>query len=240
MAFTVATTGGIQGSAVTDHVLNLATYATGDLLIEVLSVEGIPSFTWPSGWTALYAGDTTDSLARVECRYRVATGGEGSSITVTTDVAKQSSYNSYGINGQSGSAPEAGTLVSATTSTPDPPSLTPSWGANDTLWIVLVSWKDATGTSNVSTYPTNYANGFEYVVGGGGNGTGTASARRVSNTATENPGTFAMDENVRSAAQTIAIEPTAALPSPSVNDAATLTEAQTMHMPIHLRMEKLS
>lgn len=81
---------------------------------------------------------------------------------------------------------EATTSVQTSTTTPDPPAVTPAWGSADDLILLMVSG----GQSGivVSAYPANYTNGASDTTN-----TLFATARRSITGTTENPGTFTLD-----------------------------------------------
>src|SRR4029077_333726 len=92
----------------------------------------------------------------------------------------------------------AGTLTSVVTATaaaasatanPDPPSVTPAWGADDTLWIAVAGGDTWASTTSA---PAGFTNEGDTVAGSGTTGANVASAILGATTATENPGTFTM------------------------------------------------
>ncbi len=203
MAFpVVAATNTSTNADTTSHTVNLPpSISAGDLLIAVMTTSTDTAFTWPAGWTELYEGQV-DATVRSECRFRNADGGEGGSITVTTAALARSSSLSYRITGHS-DTPEGGDAT-GNDGFANPPSLTPSWGAKDTLWLALTG----IDSQAVSADPTDYTDGFQAFAGGFD--PGTASARRERNATSEDPGTFTNDLSDRWIAGTVAIEPSVA------------------------------
>lgn len=203
MAFPVvrATNTSVTTPASTSHVISLpAAIVSGDLLIAIWNPDGTGAGTWPAGWTQLWATNLPANTGRTECRYRVADGTEGASITVTTAAAVTSSHATYRIDTFSGNAPEAGVTATANSANANPPSLTPSWGAKDTLWIAVA----AVDNTDVTAAPTSYTNLLT-----GATPTRLGTARRELNAATEDPGTFT-NASDQWGANTIAVEPAAA------------------------------
>ena len=95
--------------------------------------------------------------------------------------------------------PECGTAVTGYGTQPNSPSLTPSWGALDTLWFAVTGVRNNYG---VSSYPTNYIDGrLDSIV------IRVATCRRELNASSENPDVFFFDNNVYWIANTVAIEP---------------------------------
>jgi hypothetical protein len=88
---------------------------------------------------------------------------------------------------------------------PDPPSLTPSWGADDNLWVISGGVRSAAGTT--VSYPSGYSNGDS-------NAFIAFVANRELNATTEDPGVFDIDgANAGFSAVTVAIRGAPATPS---------------------------
>lgn len=173
----------------------------GDLLLVFFVTDYDAVIGFPGGWTQLFqtnAGNTVNFGAW----YRVADGGEGASIVVTTSNDQMTASTSYRITDYSGT-PECGTAVLGSNNTPDPPSLTPTWGARDTLWFAACGY-DYNRT--ITAYPTNYTNGRnDYANVGDGCGVGTA--RRELNAISEDPGTFTLSAADEAVSNTVAVQP---------------------------------
>lgn len=200
-----ATNTGFSNSQVSSHSVPLPSgIQSGDLLLIILAFQHNGGGDWnlPTGWTALYTQDNGAGIGQQVCYYREADGSEGATQTVTTNVVGRAGYNSYRISGYQG-APEAATTPDSGASTsPNPPSLTPSWGAAKTLWIATTSQDH---NNQPSAIPTNYGDTI--------NGTGTtsvgatmSSCRRELEATNDNPGAFTITSN-RWVAATIAIRP---------------------------------
>jgi len=194
-----AVTGGYDTSG-TSHTVNLPSgIVAGNLLLVFFCAgEGSsPTITFPDGWTELF-----QTPNYINCTiggwYRVADGTEESTITVTTSSSEYSAHTSYRITGYAG-VPECGNSTGGQSTKPNPPSLTPSWGAMDTLWFAV------TGVENnydVSSYPTNYTDGrLDGVV------IRVATCRRELNASSEDPGVFTFSDSVYWVANTVAIGP---------------------------------
>ncbi len=169
--------------------------ASGHLLIVLVScVSNAQTITWPAGWTELFSQDVSTTQT-VEAAYRVADGTEGSTISVSTPGSTACGHLAYRITGQhASSAPEDGAPATGTSTTPDPPSLTASWGAEDNLWIAVFGSYNASNPAPPSA-PTDYNNNFIEVSEGASDARTTMGmGTRNLNTATENPGTFTQPE----------------------------------------------
>jgi hypothetical protein len=209
-------------TANTSHTLNLPSgIASGDLLIAMLSGyigSGTTpvDISWPSGWTEFFEQDaSTGSLhLAVAGAYRKADGTEGASITVTTNLSVRAAHNAYRITGAADPAvqpPEAaGTSDTATGTGIDPPSLTPTGGAKDYLWLAVAGWR-RTGVS-ATTDPTNYSSPIEGNSTGNAGGTKLRSLNRQLNAASEDPSAFTLSANSeRRVGVTIAVHPAASV-----------------------------
>lgn len=177
--------------AATSHPVDLPSGITaGDLLLVFFSSHNTASVTTPSGWTALISKINSDAFYVFA---KIADGSEGSTVSVvipSTRVAAAVSYRITGArNGVTSSEIAVSSAVDASTATPDPPSLTPSWGSSENLWIALTFTIDATFT--FSSYPTNYSLGQNNViVGSGSAGSGLSVAARLFTATSEDPGVF--------------------------------------------------
>jgi hypothetical protein len=124
-------------------------------------------------------------------------------------------HNAYRITGAADPAvqpPEAASTPYTTAgSSIDPPSLTPTGGAKDYLWLAVAGWR-RTGLS-ATTDPTNYTNAIEGSSGGNATGTKLRSLRRQLNGASEDPAAFTLSNTTseRRVGATIAVHPAASV-----------------------------
>jgi hypothetical protein len=123
----------------TSHTVNLIPgyMSAGDLLLMWFANDGTATAS-ATGWTQLKTKQTASNTARLTVLYRIATGSEGSTITVTTTSSEMSAAYVVSIRADSWFGTAAGFEVSTgatgTSAYPDPDSLTPTWGAGDTMW----------------------------------------------------------------------------------------------------------
>ena len=157
-----------------------------------------PQVSWPGGWTEIKDvadGNTTITAA---VAYRVADGGEGASITVTTTNSAQSAHVSYLISNHDSSVnpPEISTGASGDSQSQNPDSLSPSGGSDDYLWIAstFCDGSGSTGPWSINSYPANYSNGQESLSGGATNGITVGTAERENTTDSEDPGAFSVGD----------------------------------------------
>ncbi len=196
-----ATDGGNNAVNNTNHTVNMPDTGgidAGDLLLVFFVNDTTAAATFPGGWTELFAASSTD--LRSTCAYRIADGGEGATITVTTANAQMSAHTSYRITGYSG-VPEAGTSATGGSTSPDPASLTPSWGGRNTLWFAVSA---NAGDNSVSAYPANYTNGRNDRAADA-EGCGVGTARRERKAVSEDPGVFTTSGSDYWAATTVAV-----------------------------------
>jgi len=193
------------------HTIDLPSgVESGDLLIIVFSGYGtlaLHTVAWPpAGWTSL-ADKGGNSNHHLGIAYKVATGGEGSNVTVTTSNNAFSAHNSFRISGYEG-VPEISCDPATTGSAnPNPPSLTPSWGYKNTLWIAGFGAEDH-NLRTLDADPANYSNEL-FIVGGNAGDSRYAYAgtvRREYYAATENPGAFTMSGTVDWYGFTVAVQ----------------------------------
>lgn len=219
----------------TSHTINLpASISSGDLLIVAVSMDGNTSLTWPAGWTALSGPTNSGGDGTLEARYRIADGSEGATITITTAASEAQSHISWRITGWHGTTPpEAGTPATANNSSPDPPSVAPSWGSEDNLYIAVMGW--GVSTSNISAYPTNYSISQMTDAASNVGIAAIAIAGRELAASSDNPGTATIGSNSTWAANTLVVRPAAGgttynqSASGAITPAAALTK-QTSHL----------
>lgn len=209
MAFpTVAdvTETGVSSASTTHNQAMPATVNSGELLCMTSVFENLVTITTPSGWTDLI------STGAVSVHLRIADGTEGgTTVNVVTNNAEQSACQVYRIQDWFGSLAgvEAGTQNTGSSSSPDPGSVTASWGAEDNLFIAQFGANDDDAAADIA--PTNYTNLVSTVSGGGINaGATVGSARRELASATDNPGAFTLDAGELWRAFTLVVRPAAA------------------------------
>lgn len=204
-----------EDANVTTHDVALpdGSNVAGRLLVVALSMRSIGTFQLPAGWTAGYADElgpngTTGPLVAV--RWKILTGSEGYGATgavqqFTSSVSQQSAHRSWLIEAGAfdPAYPLVITRVEGTSTTPDSPVITPTFGAADFHFIALFGCEDDNPTSG---YPTNYTTSQLHIAPTGGACT-LVVAERAANTATENPSAFTQDSSLAWVAVTIAIRP---------------------------------
>lgn len=191
-----------ETSAITGHNVSLPSgIEAGNLLLVVFSgycSSGIPTITWPADWINL--DKFAESTRASGVAYKIASGTEASTITVTTAVASYSAHHAFRVVR---GIPEISSRASGATANPNSPSLSPSWGSPEyTTWFSVFAAGD-TNDRTLSSYPANYTNGqftktdtYNAYVG---------SARRELEAASEDPGAFTLSGTAGWSAWTIAV-----------------------------------
>lgn len=183
----------------TTHVIGIPTGTVdGDVLVAIFAGTGTPSHSPPASWTTLLQPTST---FRTSVHWKIASS-EGADFTITTSTGTRASARVFRISGATSVEADVGS--GSDTAAPDPPSLTPSWGSQDTLWIAVVG---ALWVNNLSvTAPTNYANvlsrNTQFIETGA-----VVTAQRENSVATEDPAAFAISASEPSLPLTIAVEP---------------------------------
>ncbi len=194
----------------TSHSVTLpSSIASGNLLLLICGINGTPTVTDPAGWTVTLSAANGDTWRIYS---KIATGSEGSTVSVSLSSAQRMGCANYQIsgnrNGTSSSEIEVSSTVDANTATPDPPSLSPSWGSAENLWFAISFTSDTNST--LSSNPTNYSlgqiSGFNGT-GSGGAGTGAAVAVRLLTATSEDPGVFTFSNAKARSAYTLAVRP---------------------------------
>lgn len=209
MAFPVveSVTPTIIDVAGTAHAIGMpATVNAGDLLLASIGFFTAGTVTVPANWNQLHFTNASDCI--LANYYKIAVGNEdGTTVDFVSTGNTKAVAHVARISAWHGTTPpEVGTASTGSSTTPDPPTLTPSWGAADTLWLARASVRAIVAFSG---YPANYTNGIDDSTGATNAGT-LASARRELNAATEDPGTFTKNGTTVWVAQTVAVRPAAA------------------------------
>ena len=200
----------------TSHTVDMPSgVVSGDLLMVFFSCDGAESVGWPTGgdlWNEISEASSTGGNSTLAVAWRVSDGTEGASITVTTGTIEKSTHVVARINGNEDPTtqpPEVSTVEPiGTATTVDCPSLTPTGGAKDYLWLACGAW-DGTDNAYISS-PTNYALVQEIQNPSGGGRSHIAVAERDLNASVEDPGVFTFTIAEQRQAQTVVVHPAAA------------------------------
>ena len=177
---------GEGAAAATSHTRTLPSGIVSGQMLLILSrlAGGATLSTVPSGWTQV-TGTLINALTTAF--YRVADGSE-------TEVVISQQADTRVLSTLLVISPASSVEGSFSTLTADPPSLSPSWGTDDNLWLAVGSLRS---TDAVSSYNASPA-GFDLVsyteTNDGGADSGTECqlfiASREEAAATVDPGAF--------------------------------------------------
>lgn len=173
----------------TTHVITVPTHTSGDLLIAVVCRDGGGTTSFPSSPTVW--NEIADVSQGGTCNLSVGyTFGNGSDTSVTISTSSEQAWGAVWrfVGAHASTPPEIATAGHASSSTSDPPSLTPTWGSADTLWFAVVSINGGFSPGENTGFP--YTQGQEDGGTGGSGGAGGAWCYDVITAATEDPGVF--------------------------------------------------
>lgn len=187
-----------------------ATVNAGDLLIALVEVRNAGTWTKPTGWSDIstLSQGGGGSVGKLNGFYKIADGTEDSTTpTWTASVSTTGAWVTIRVSSWHGTTPPEATTASGDATNANPPSLTPSWGAEDTLWLAIAA-NSATGdTTGFTAAPTNYSNLHSNGTSTGGSTCNVASSTRGLNATSDDPGTFTPSSNRFWASATIGIRP---------------------------------
>jgi len=203
---TVYTSGDVDGQTAESITIPVPTgngLDTDLIIVAVVTGNDNVEVNFPAAFTLLVEDNNSYGwIARFRLAYATA-ADVGSSVNITCGTT----------NGMAGilfrvESPGAGIEASAPASGINPPSLSPSWGSKNTLWIPVVGWRD-TSTDFVTSAPSGYSgfDSYEYLNSGTPQ-PGIAGAYRTSTASSEDPGAFGAGGTIDTAVSyTIAVEP---------------------------------
>lgn len=196
------------------------TVVAGDLLLLLIAYDQNVTITVDSvahgAWTELFMDNTSNGNITTYGFVKVASGTEGGSTVDITTSLQRAGSTAYCVAFQDWfgtlAGVESSTPVFANNSNPDPGALTPSWGAEDTVWVAHSS---SDSNDAITGYPTDYDDN-QFTLTGGAGGATTGYATRELNAVTEDPGSFTLAGSEQWLATTIGIRPAAAAGGPVI------------------------
>ena len=213
--------------------LSSLTKNSGDLLLAIIAAyqssagAGAPGGSVYSSWGGSFTEfcdqmTTNSSTIAIGAAYKFSTGSETGTFTVAqaATITGHAAMILLSIpNAHPSAPPEVGTIANGTAAAANPGSLSPTWGADDTLWIAVgAAGETATGGSftGLATSPAFFSGDAltsisQDAVGGMQAGVGffqDASASHDVNT-------WSVDtSNARNSALLIAVRPIPPVPNP--------------------------
>lgn len=202
----------------TTHTVSLPSGIQERDLILIFWSDGTTSGTvpaLPAGFTQLYSNSTGNRTRTAW--FKVANGTEGTSISVTAGTERSAHVVLRVQAGTYSGIPFVSTIVASTNNVPNPGLLNPGQGINKFLWLAALH----TDESSVVTAPTNYL--FEansQTISPTSNSTEQAQmvvASRELEVASEDPGSFSLNQATTSATYTIGLNSGFGLGTNSIN-----------------------
>lgn len=202
---------GGSAAASTSHSVVLPTgIVAGELLLVVFACRTVATVTWDNAtagtWNSVV--DRVQALGRphLVVRSKVADGTEsGATLTIGLSASSYMSYRCIRLN--KAASAEGASADGGSTNPSDPPSLTPTWGAKDTLWYEIAAF-DALSVT-ITTPSRNYGNTASASATGAGNSS-LSMAYRALNVVDENPIPMTLSSGPQIVVATVGIEPGAA------------------------------
>jgi len=210
----LSATGQVFGDTTTSHLVEMpATVDAGDLLLVLFSNDGGDTVTTPGGWTCVFSDEPEQGTVRLGAYIKVAVGDEdGTTVDfVTVGTGEIAASHIYRIEEGTWEGTTSGveaavdhvTVAGGPNVNPDPPSLTPTWGAEDNLWIACYGADDHDA---VTVWPTDYTDTLWSALGDRGDCC-VGSCRRERNGSPEDPDAFTIASAEEWSAATICIRP---------------------------------
>lgn len=196
----------VTSSSTTHNIAMPAIVVAGDLLLAFVAARD-DNLTTPAGWTLLGKRSAGASTTTGSVFYKVAAGTEGGT-TVNFATATSSLMSAQVVRIQSGtysSTPETANTFATSGTTPDPPSLSPSWGSYNVLLFAFVSTNNSR-TISVYPLPDNQQLAATGAPGVGGTHQTTGLCTQQATGSTFNPGTFTINVSSFWTAHTIALK----------------------------------
>lgn len=140
MPYATITTLVTNPAFVTTLNVNIGSPANGDLVICLVSSSGSDLPNTPSGWTQLFRLPSGSNTTQATGFYRLCNGSEGATVAVALAATQQhTSAASYRcVAGSFVGVPEAA-AAAAVSQVYWAPSLSPSWGVQDTTWVAFLA-----------------------------------------------------------------------------------------------------
>lgn len=175
------------GTATSHNNTMPPTVLLNDLLI-VMAV-GYTNGAWdvgPGSWVRMFVKHASTLDATIYYKWADGTEGGTTVVFTTTNVATPDFANFCIKDADILTNPEVGTASTASSnSAPDPPTVSPSWGAADNFFMSFMGWR--AGTTNLSVWPTNYTIDQQQDAVGAAASPGVAGAGYQVNASSDNP-----------------------------------------------------
>jgi hypothetical protein len=204
-------------TAGTSHTITAPTWTPDQLYILILDKGSTAATITQSSGPTLTELLDENSGNGLYIAYRWIVAGDTGNIVLTTSSSTRSAEMGYRISGAENpakQAPQIATTGTGSSATPDPPTITPTGGSRDYLFIAFygAAGEEADDDTWSDTPPTNYTPSPPRQKSCGTAGTNlggliAAAERQLHTAGPEDPGTFAKDVSASWRSQTIAIHP---------------------------------
>lgn len=176
---------GYAGASASSHSVPLpGSLVAGTLLFMVLAVANGTTITTPSGWTLVDSQSVTGG--RIAAYTKVATGAEGSTVSVSISTSDNLFGFTWQLSGWDGVTPTFSTIAGGTNAAPDPGSV--SFGTASKSTLVVAACRGS-NTRTVTAAPSGYTNLNAQAVSFAEAG---AAESALSSGSAENPGAFTL------------------------------------------------
>lgn len=192
----------VDSADATTHTANLPVHAANDRLIAIVSFDTDGNPETVSSWTDWTHGSSValgagSAHQRLEWKHRTVTGTESwfgqSSMTFTTGYSTQAAVRVFCIK-KSDIGTSIASVASATTgSSANVAALDPSWGAEDTLWILGMGYADKTTIGTLANYT---AHGLIQTGGATNTAASLQTYERATNATSEDPAAITLGASV--------------------------------------------
>lgn len=192
------TTGSRTSNATSTSITVPSGTQAGDLMLLLISKDGTGLFTAPSGWEVLE--NTGSSAQAVGVFYRQLTAPL-SNFTIA-HASEMTAWVLLRI--PDGEVPQKSSRATGSSTSPNPPSLTHSFGAGtEVMWLAMMGHDyNRTTSAYPSNFPDNRINSRSTATGG----SGVSMATLNSTTNPQDPGTFTISSRDTWQAYTLAIK----------------------------------
>lgn len=163
----------------TAHLVNIPAVSTGDRILVHFASDGSATVTTPSGYTAINS-TAQGTAVRAGWYYRDAAGDESATtVDFVTSAAEMAVATVYVLDAgtfHAATAPEAATTGFNSGAPRVHASLSPSWGAGDTLFLASIGVNDSDAANEF--WPASHVERVSYATTSGAGGvTSTISGR---------------------------------------------------------------
>lgn len=184
------------------HVITMpASIVAGRTLLAVCSIDGVNTAPTAPGWTYKGGGASGSQSQRIAVFARIATGDDTMTLTLPTGVSET---HATAVTQLSGAADPSRIYLGIAAATADPPSLSPTPGSADYLWVAAVA--GASGSPSTSA-PTDFSAVTSAASGTAAADSWLAVASREFTGASLDPAAFSGGGGANGMAATIAVFP---------------------------------